>query len=426
MHNDIPIDHLLASVDADADTTTTTSGLQRAKREELLLKERSYKQQYANIYFERLVRLKPHVIEQARQRWSSLKGSPHLVERILDVKPGELCYIVGTTYHKVLVPPMRDHYYGEDDVALLEDDSGRIILCGNYLKKHRPISGVIIAALGRENALGEFEVADVCFAGLPPCTNVTTNTESSSSNNNESPKYLALVSGLWIGADKENVLQTQLLAQYLRGELGSYHCHITRVIIAGNTVTPLTVEQDDWQTRRAHRQNSMQVDDDNSTDTTLQQADRFLEQVCASIDVDIMPGMSDPASQYSTLNCVTNPHWCRVQDHLVLGNAGQPLTDASKYVQDVSLLDLAHMAPTTPDTLWCYPFKDKDPFIIDECPDIYFVGNQPEYATRLVKGEQGQRVRVVLLPPFAETGLIVLINLSTLDCHPVVLAASHS
>jgi DNA polymerase delta subunit 2 len=73
---------LLSSVDADADTTTT-SGLQRVntdydpcsqKREELLLKERSYKQQYANVYFERLICLKPHVIEQAHQQWSSLKG----------------------------------------------------------------------------------------------------------------------------------------------------------------------------------------------------------------------------------------------------------------------------------------------------------------------------------------------------------------
>ena len=25
----------------------------------------------------------------------------------------------------------------------------------------------------------------------------------------------------------------------------------------------------------------------------------------------------------------------------------------------------------------CYPYQDKDPFIMDECPDVYFSGNQP-------------------------------------------------
>lgn len=34
----------------------------------------------------------------------------------------------------------------------------------------------------------------------------------------------------------------------------------------------------------------------------------------------------------------------------------------------------------------CYPFIKNDPFILSETPHVYFVGNQPEFATELLKG----------------------------------------
>lgn len=49
-------------------------------------------------------------------------------------------------------------------------------------------------------------------------------------------------------------------------------------------------------------------------------------------------------------------------------------------------LQWRHIAPTAPDTLTCYPFTDDDPFIVTDCPHVYFVGNQPEYATKLMTG----------------------------------------
>ncbi|KAI9595367.1 DNA polymerase alpha/epsilon subunit B-domain-containing protein [Syncephalis fuscata] len=414
----LPVDHLLSNTSVDT-ATTAPSTLQR----------NAVDYDPCNEKREQLFRLKPYVTAQAQKRWSSMKNAPTLVERILDVQPGELCYVVGTMYVDMKLKP-----------NVLEDIAQEV---------NSHITSIIAAVLGRENALGEFEIVDMCFAGLPPPSS-SIDTMEHTSTEDEPVKYLALVSGLQIGSDKENSLQTQLLAQYLRGELGSLHdqieqTNIVRVILAGNTVVPPTIEQDDWQTRRANRQNSMIVDGNTDTPNSLQQADLFLEQVCASIDVDILPGSLDPvtmalpqqpiypgllpkASKYSTLQCVTNPYWCRVQDRLLLGNAGQPVTDLCKYVQDKSALDLAvssltwrHMAPTAPDTLWCYPFADKDPFIIEECPSIYFIGNQTEYDTQLVEGSEGQRVRVVTLPSFAETGMVILVNLSTLDCHAVSL-----
>lgn len=75
-----------------------------------------------------------------------------------------------------------------------------------------------------------------------------------------------------------------------------------------------------------------------------------------------------------------------------------------------------HMAPSAPDTLWSYPFQDRDPFIIEQTPHVYFIGNQPQLEERLLSGPEGQKVRIILVPSFAETGIIVLVNLKTLEC----------
>ena len=51
---------------------------------------------------------------------------------------------------------------------MLEDASGRIRLVGNPLKVARLVTGVIIGVLGMENPNGDFEVVDMCDAGLAP------------------------------------------------------------------------------------------------------------------------------------------------------------------------------------------------------------------------------------------------------------------
>lgn len=34
----------------------------------------------------------------------------------------------------------------------------------------------------------------------------------------------------------------------------------------------------------------------------------------------------------------------------------------------------------------CYPFYQKDPFILEECPHVYFSGNAPTCQSKLIKG----------------------------------------
>lgn len=103
---------------------------------------------------------------------------------------------------------------------------------------------------------------------------------------------------------------------------------------------------------------------------------------------------------------------------------GQNIDDVYKYLPGKSRLAMAkrtlewrHIAPTAPDTLWIYPFPDTDPFIISHRPDVYVIGNQPEFETTLV-GEE-EHTRIILLPSFATTGTVALVCLETLEVKTV-------
>jgi len=69
-----------------------------------------------------------------------------------------------------------------------------------------------------------------------------------------------------------------------------------------------------------------------------------------------------------------------------------------------------------------YPFADEDPFIVERAPAVYFVGNQPQFGTRVVEAN-GHRTRLVTLPSFAATGMVVLVDLATLEVEPLLFSA---
>ena len=58
------------------------------------------------------------------------------------------------------------------------------------------------------------------------------------------------------------------------------------------------------------------------------------------------------------------------------------------------------VAPTAPDTLWCYPFQDGDQFVLKECPHVFLVGNLPSYTTpdgRIIGGVDNRYVAGTLV-----------------------------
>lgn len=92
---------------------------------------------------------------------------------------------------------------------------------------------------------------------------------------------------------------------------------------------------------------------------------------------------------------VTNPWLGKIGSRTVGGSSGQPIMDIMKVsnieTSPLNLLEKTlewqHFAPTAPDTLAEYPFDQSDPLVMNEYPNIYFVGNMEKFETKLMKGE---------------------------------------
>lgn len=63
-------------------------------------KSRTYAQQFANVYYLRLSKLREKLVAAASFKWKGKK-----VGRVLDVGVGELCVVVGTVYCEMKLKP---------------------------------------------------------------------------------------------------------------------------------------------------------------------------------------------------------------------------------------------------------------------------------------------------------------------------------
>jgi len=71
-------------------------------------KDLQYQQQFADVYFLRLTKVKPAVEEIASAAWEGtvIGGeTAKRVERVLDVRQGELCWVAGTVYMDMPLKP---------------------------------------------------------------------------------------------------------------------------------------------------------------------------------------------------------------------------------------------------------------------------------------------------------------------------------
>ncbi|CAN1307131.1 DNA polymerase delta small subunit [Linum perenne] len=417
-------------------------------------------QQYSQIYFARL-----HVAKTLLYSLIPLWKPQIPVCTVLSLEEGKECVIVGTLYkHMKLKPRILDEYSKErsviplvkphnfmssDDYLILEDEGGRVKLDGQLLLPSVYVTGVIVALLGKETTKGDFLVHEVLEAGLAPqidrpikLDKVTGEFLSSTGED----KYVLFVSGLGVGNTKANPLQLQLLVDHITGHLGDEKeqriaAQIVHVVIAGNSV--------EIPSEFLNGQNLGSRDQSKLSEPT-KELDILLTQIAAGLPLDIIPGPKDPtnfalpqqplhrclfpsASSYNTFRSCTNPHCFELDKIRFLGTSGQNIEDMGKYSEAKDELEFMertlkwrHMAPTTPNTLGCYPFTDRDPFLIESCPHVYFAGNQPHYGTSLLDGPEGQIVRLVSIPKFCETGVAVMLNLRNLECHTVSFEAEFS
>lgn len=420
-------------------------------RYHLNLAARNYDRQYAQLYFYRLVQMRPVLEQAAKSKWPGLP-----VVRVLDIPEEGQVVVIGTLYKEMaLKPSILDEYTKEralaeqlgrtrftqpEDKVVMEDEGARVSLSGEGLLPGSCVAGVLAAVKGSVLENGEFDVKEVCFAGMAPQVPFPKQTED---------KYVALVSGLGIGgtggddnasSGSSNLLQLQLLVDYCSGALGgkseqSIASCISRVVVAGGLLHG-TADLSQPTAYASLRQQAAALG-------PVREADVRLTELASSVPVDVMPGASDPANyslpQQPLHRCLfpgaagfptfirsPNPHMFDLEGVRFLGTSGQNVDDIVRY-SDLekrtsvleSLLEWRHLIPTAPDTLASYPYHDTDPFIIDETPHVLFAGGQPEFGTSKAVGPDGQVVRVIAVPDFSTTGTMVLVNLKNLEVHPV-------
>lgn len=199
----------------------------------------AFDQQYANMYFCRLMELRKSVEAAATQRW----GAEVLQQRVkmLDAEPGVPSLIVGTIYREMQRKPnimkemnrdaldsvmapeeaatTNDKYCGEGDTMLIEDESGRIALqLSAAVAAEAPalVTGIVIGVTGTLNEHGEFHADGLVMPGLGPQAPLAT----AGAGSTRDARYVALVSGLRVGHDAAEMLPLQLLAEHLTGQLG--------------------------------------------------------------------------------------------------------------------------------------------------------------------------------------------------------------
>ncbi|KAF4585590.1 DNA polymerase delta small subunit [Ophiocordyceps camponoti-floridani] len=436
-------------------------------------KQRPYQQQYGDMYFLRLAKLRPVVDAVAAAAWKgTVIGGEEArrVDRVLDVRQGELCWVSGTVYMDmplkpnilddvskdrwISAPVSTQRYYSDDDSdqMMLEDDSGRVRLVGDMARAVPLVTGCIIAVMGTENSSGEFEVIDVKFPDLAPQPERWTLSQKASSAGDK--PLIALVSGLsFSAADSSHALELSLLRDFLLGEalaepVQGEASRICRLIVAGDSISSSEVKaEDETAGRKAGKKYGYDASAYNALPSKL--LDDFLADVLPSLPVTLMPGARDPANASypqqpmhmamfprarrfgpdqsegqllpGWLDAVTNPFEAEIAGWRVLGTSGQNVDDVFKYTESSDRLGMMEAmcrwrcsAPTAPDTLWSYPFQDDDPFVMKTSPHLYFVGCQPEFSTKVVEGPEGQTIRLVTLPSFAETRELVLWDTETL------------
>lgn len=421
---------------------------------------RKFDRQYFPMYQHRLSVLKERVKSECIRRWDDdfrLNGKPVVMRpKVLDIQGNKPCWVIGSVYCEMKYKPnileevVNDVYGAPDltksytdpdgsDELMLEDESGRVLLVGDFIRSTPFVTGAVIGILGMEADAGTFQVLDICYPTPVPQKPLSERIHNPSG----SSKKLILISGLNIGITSPNrLLKLQMLQEFLMGRICSRDksLSIGKLIICGNSIS--------------HGQNET-----GELINCLEELGKFLGNILQSIPVALMPGENDPSDKAlpqqplhkalfqqplrnyfhennrHILDLTTNPSRYDIEGIDLLATSGQNIDDICKYVipyqkQDelpvpndtiehrLDLMECTlrwqNIAPTAPDTLWTYPFQDSDPFILDQLPHVYVVGNQPTFGYRDLDLD-GTNIKIISIPEFSSSGEVVILDLTTLE-----------
>jgi DNA polymerase delta subunit 2 len=458
-----------------------------------LLSKKDFVQQFSHMYSRRLAQMKPVLMAAAAKKWEPSKNDIKVLDKVIDSEQciDSVCCMVGTIYKEMALKPsvldefkerngilgdVRNvqNFASESDKLFLEDDTGRAVLVGMDSAIPTIVTGVTVAVLGQIDDSGRFNVKSWLGAGEHIASTSSTNANIQENTLQPGEKYIALLSGIEVGAEDSSLERVQLMVDFLQGKLGlpedqELARKVVRCVVAGNIMgtSPDRLQgMERFSNPDAVKANKEKIERHQSYCT--KHADYLITQIAVSCPTDVLPGPSDPANytlpqqplhpcliptaaRCSTLTLATNPYDMAINGRVFIGHSGQPLDDIMRQVKCIdesnsiggmeieekenehknrgkgaspldmlgSCLEWGHLAPTAPDSLACYPFLTEDPFVMDEIPDVFFAGGQKEFATGVKIFDRGEgkthKTRLVLVPSFKETGQIVLMDLATLE-----------
>lgn len=353
------------------------------------------------------------------------------------------CIVIGTIFKRMKLQPdvVRElsrgdfhvkcerypgHYTSQDDNLVLEDTTESISLIGN-IDPSKFVTGVVVGLLGvAVDGGSQFLVQDICYAEpnrqVLYDDEVDTATSQELSNSSEfakEPIYLMVVSGLGFRHDmKKDSHQTRALQSMINFVWGAgdhaedeRSSRVARILIVGDSLLedrlysqdPIDPSDGNIMTKM---KKSRQVKQYDKSINAVNHMDDFFAQLSKTINVDVMPGPSDPSSHlmpqqpfhpcmfpkscmFPTFNCVTNPHRAIYNHNVeILATSGQNVDIVSKFsglTEPIGIMKCHLMwgnsAPSAPDNLYSAPYEDDDPHLIDFIPEIYITGSQDCYKT---------------------------------------------
>lgn len=411
----------------------------------------NFVEQFCHTYNSRLKNARVALIRNSRDRWGEeLKNVP--IEQLSAALGNTEVFVIGTLFKLMPKQPsiLRElednerypsdpnvNFTSEEDTLVLHETDENVQVVGD-IDVHMHVTGIPISLKGYQLDGGaKFHVLDVCYAGpnlsvyrMPPANGFHGKTR----------EVLLIVSGLEFGFDsKISEAESVPIINALRGlqdfaRSGSDGLTVKKIIIAGNSVGP------EFAKAKLDLFGGTENRDNRTLMQVFQAFDKYLATLAHEhVIVELMPGKNDPTSfllpqqpfhprilpesgGFLTVHPTTNPCLIQHDEFTILGTSGENVESIRQYSRIEfsttalkNTLEWGHIAPLAPDNLSCVPFKDNDPFVIDFVPDIYFAGNQPEFAVTTYKTESKEKIQIISVPKFVGSLSGVVVYLDNLD-----------
>lgn len=418
--------------------------------------------QYYHIYNARLLACREALIKRSQFRWGNDVKNV-LLEQLNASLGSTDVYVIGTLFKLMPKQPsiLREleenkkspsnpdvNFTSDEDSLVLHETDENVVVVGD-IEVHEHVTGIPVSLLGKQlNGGAKFQVTDICYAG--PLLDVY---KMSQPNEYKEPAdRLLIVSGFEFGFDSaldgkkssEVVKALKNLRKLITNDIsnndekGPSGYNVVKIIIAGNCIAP------GYTKAKSELIGASQSKDNRTIQEVFNLFDKYLFTLAQSgADIDVMPGKNDPTSfllpqqpfhpkilpesgLLENVHPLTNPCLTNYKDNIILGTSGENIEAIRQYTRIESCtkiltntLEWGHIAPSAPDNLSCVPFKEKDPFIIDFIPDIYFAGNQSQYAVTTYSTETKKKIQLISVPSFVQTLSGVLVNLSNLEAEEI-------